>query len=382
MFLSKIEIFNYQSHKQTVFNFDKGFNLVHGETDHGKSILIKVINWVVTLSPRGFDFACDLVENPVVKIILTFTAEEQVIKIIRTKDKKTNAYRIEYIKNSVIVKSENFDAIKTSVPQPVIDILCMSDLNIRKQADGYFLLWDSPGQINEYINSVTIGEADAIVKKITSWVRKNKETIEYKQTDLEKKRLLLDKRCYKEINQFEILFEKHDTILEEYDTLKENLNKVTSVLDFCSKYKENIKKLNMILNSINIEELDKHVVLDKSYIELEKEIRYVSFELESIQYLKKKQSELETVLKLIDLSVLSTYEVLSSSVLEMEQELNFIVTVVKQLSNYEKQLKDLGLILVETEKSFQEHYVDWNTCLECGNEITEDQKQQILINKG
>ena len=53
--ITKIEIKNFQSHKDTMIDFDKGINSICGESDNGKTAIIRAIRWVIENRPLGTD---------------------------------------------------------------------------------------------------------------------------------------------------------------------------------------------------------------------------------------------------------------------------------------------------------------------------------------
>ena len=91
--ITKIEIKNFQSHKNTVLEFDKGVNVICGESDNGKSAVIRAIRWVVENYPQGTDkinsnWNEDFKEPLSVKL---YTEKGYVERI---RDKKRNGYNI------------------------------------------------------------------------------------------------------------------------------------------------------------------------------------------------------------------------------------------------------------------------------------------------
>lgn len=134
--ITRIELNNFQAHKHTVIDLDKGVNVITGETDNGKSSIVRAIRWVVENYPQGIDkinsnWNEDLKEPLSVKLY----TENGYVERIRTKDR--NGYNI--CKNGE--KEIKLDAIgKGNVPKEVTEFLNVSDVNFQYQLDPPYLL--------------------------------------------------------------------------------------------------------------------------------------------------------------------------------------------------------------------------------------------------
>ncbi|HHX22848.1 MAG: AAA family ATPase [Tepidanaerobacteraceae bacterium] len=54
--ISSLTLENFQSHKESKIVFDKGLTVIIGQTDQGKSAIIRALKWVLYNEPRGTDF--------------------------------------------------------------------------------------------------------------------------------------------------------------------------------------------------------------------------------------------------------------------------------------------------------------------------------------
>lgn len=145
----KIEIKNFQSHKNTVLEFDKGVNVICGESDNGKSAVIRAIRWVVENQPQGIEkINSNWNENFKEPLSVKLYTEKGYVERIR--DKKRNGYNI--CKNGE--KEIVLDAIGKGVPKEVIDFLNVSDVNFQFQLDPPYLLSKSSGEASKYLNEI------------------------------------------------------------------------------------------------------------------------------------------------------------------------------------------------------------------------------------
>ena len=145
---TKIEIKNFQSHKDTMIDFDKGINSICGESDNGKTAIIRAIRWVIENRPLGTDklnsfWNKDFKEEMSVKLY----TENGWVQRIRTKDR--NGYTICTDGTPV-----ELSAVGTDVPQEVKDFLKVNDINFQYQFDSPYLISMSSGEASKYLNNI------------------------------------------------------------------------------------------------------------------------------------------------------------------------------------------------------------------------------------
>jgi exonuclease SbcC len=56
VWLTEAHIVNFQSHKDTTINFVQGLNALIGESNQGKTAILRAINWALYNEPKGSDF--------------------------------------------------------------------------------------------------------------------------------------------------------------------------------------------------------------------------------------------------------------------------------------------------------------------------------------
>ena len=145
--LQKIEIRNFQSHKATNMALGDRVNTIQGNSDCGKSAVMRALNWLI-FNPAGDYFVSDWAKSPTGKAIkepceVTVHVDGHVIT--RRRDKDFNGY---------VLDGQTFEATRNSVPQQVAAILGLGEVNIQRQLDPPFLLSMSAGDVSRYINSL------------------------------------------------------------------------------------------------------------------------------------------------------------------------------------------------------------------------------------
>ena len=182
--IEKIEIHNFQSHKATVLELDAKVNTLQGNSDCGKSAVLRALHWLI-FNPAGDYFISDWARNGARQV-----APCEVIvhanghKIVRRRDKDFNGYYLD---------DEVFEATRNTVPQKILDILNMSEVNVQRQLDPPFLLSMSAGEVSRYINSlVNLSRIDTWIKASNSRDLELKRDVESAVARVDKAQALVD----------------------------------------------------------------------------------------------------------------------------------------------------------------------------------------------
>jgi exonuclease SbcC len=164
--ISELEIENFQSHKVTSLSFAPGVNVIIGQSDTGKSSIIRAINWVISNRPSGDSFRSNFSKDKT-EVAIEFDTGF----VVRTKGKSINKYETD---------GGELKALRTDVPQEVKDITRMQEINLQPQHKSYFLLDETPGNVAKAFNSVSgLEEMDAALKNINSKVRETSSKISH-----------------------------------------------------------------------------------------------------------------------------------------------------------------------------------------------------------
>lgn len=231
--INKIIINGFQSHKHTELNLSDGINILVGQSNSGKSAIIRALNWVFTNRPLGDGFIKHGEKESLVSI------HKPGITVTRLRNQKDNKYII-----SVNNTTTAFTSFGQEVPPQIVDIIGISDINIQRQFSPYFLVFDSPGSIAEYIRAITDSdEIDRVSNAISSEIRQKTN----------------------EINSLE---SQIVSITNKLDNLKTiDLQSLKTYIEKSEKIINYIHKTNLIISSI-IEIVDSIIKIDDSLIYL------------------------------------------------------------------------------------------------------------------
>lgn len=154
-FLEFIEVKNFQSHENTRVDLHPGMNVFIGESNVGKTAIMRAEELVRTNRPNNPAKVSRWARkrNKAGKIELTGRMEITIGKsdkqtITRFRDSKENGYCV----NGQVLKGEVMRA--KLPPSEVTQALNLTDVNIAKQHDPHFFLsWSAP-DISKYLNDL------------------------------------------------------------------------------------------------------------------------------------------------------------------------------------------------------------------------------------
>lgn len=204
-----IKIKNFQSHKDTTIEFDKGINIIKGVSNHGKTAILRALNWVINNKPDGDSYRSWWGGDTEVTLTL-----EDGTEIIRRRTDKVNEYQI---------KETHYTALNRGVPEDIQALINMNDVNIQNQLESVFLLNKTSGEIAKTLNNtVDLGIIDNTISNITqeynqvnASIKHGKEQIAYYVRELYK---------YKNLDAI-------DTLLTELEKEEGHLNRLNTFIE-------------------------------------------------------------------------------------------------------------------------------------------------------
>ena len=336
--ITKIELHNFQSHKNTTLEFDKGVNVICGESDNGKSAVIRAIRWVVENQPQGTEkINSNWNENFKEPLSVKLYTEKGYVERIR--DKKRNGYNI--CKNGE--KEVVLDAIGKGVPKEVTDFLNVSDVNFQFQLDPPYLLTKSSGEASKYLNEIV--HLDSI-DKIMSIADSDKRQLssEQKIVEADIKKLEEELKNTEWIDEADNLCKRTEKLYEIVDNLNDRQNELESQIN---SYEElELSKIDLTEHNKLIKEIEDITIPDTK--ELEDSI--FNYDLYGGQIVD--LSEAKKLVNDIDSIIIVDTKELEDSVSQYDELSN-------NVQQYEKELVELRDCLP-------------NICPLCGNELDKE----------
>lgn len=277
--IKKLIIENFQSHKHTEMDFSEGFNIIFGQSDHGKSAIIRALKWLLYNEPRGTDFIRHGASYAKVTVVL-----DNNYTIVRERSQSKNKYILFYPDG----KSMTFEGFGNEIPAEITkahgifkyepDSNASSSLNIGEQLEGPFLLSET-GAVRAKAIGRLIGLhiIDKAIRNCNVDIRRENQSEEKAKSEL----LDIEKRLdeYKFLNtvgerlkgtgaiidktrELIVKLGRLELIKKEYEAVIGGYNDVKARLDKLSRLKEceidiktceiNIKTLDRLIKAKNV----------------------------------------------------------------------------------------------------------------------------------
>jgi len=237
--IKKLTIQNFQSHEFSELEFSENVNVVVGNSDSGKSSIIRALKWLVFHKPSGDEMRSHWGGKTSVELITDDCT------VIKSKDKEQ-----EYI-----LGDTHFKAFGTNVPDEITKALNLSDINLQQQLDQSFLLSETPGNVAAHFNKVAkLDKIDTGLQNVNSEIRELTTSIRYEEgQEITLKEQL---SAFEHLDRFEIEVEVLEEMDKQYissmqketklETLIQNIKNANSDIDKHSKILEFEKPLDKI----------------------------------------------------------------------------------------------------------------------------------------
>lgn len=286
--LKQAKIKNFEAHKETTLDFSPGVNCIIGESDQGKSAILRALEWNLFNQPLGADVCSNWLEDINTSVELKFDKDV----LIRKRTKSFNGY---------LFNGEEYKGFKNKIPDNIKSFINMSDINKLSQYDPLFMLSWSPGERGKFLNEICDMQIiDTSTSNINKQIRSEnarikilKETLERSEQDLNsfedlkkmENKLLHIEKTAEQIEKLEEDCESLEDIIENLHNINKRKRKYTIALKFSDRisllYKKHVK---LSAEAANIEDLNE--IIGNLYAKEEK-----------LERAKKKQKDVQDEFK-------------------------------------------------------------------------------------
>ena len=412
--IEKIRLRHYELHEDSTIELSPGVNSIIGTSDHGKSSLVKAFNLVNENKPSGLGFVPHHHLNekgkPQVDSIVDVTLTGGVASRIKGKE---NMYTLflddEQIEEGVTPDPNRgkFSAFGQAVPEEIKDFINISEINVQKQAESFFLLNANSGEVVRKINSFVdlelidhvLSNADKDMRNTNSELKaahkqlaeidtklaayseldmidqlcNECETTEKDITDKEARvegiRDYVDsiKRVQKSISDIGDV-ERVSNIIQRAEktlaSIKEKQAKIQDIKSLVSNYRELVRNTPVIPDGIEAL-LQDAINLNNSIKEKENKIAGLDSIVAAIF---DKQKAIAEVSQIADLDI-TPLVVLNNKIKESDTKVIEIKSITEAIRSKQRQIESLETTIQEKQAEFDELMPE--VCPLCGNEIKE-----------
>lgn len=435
VWLTKVEIKNFLSHSKTIIELHPKLNILIGETNSGKSSILRAILWCLYNEPKGVEFLRTGEKKVSVKCHFS-----NGYSIERTRNEAQSGY---YEITKPTGETERFSGFGSEVPIQIFDIHQMPPvfltkdlslkLNVNEQLDGPFLITESPqrkaqmvGRLvgTQYIdyaikqlNKNILGDQRALKTHLEQLERWEKECEEYKDLPLLEEHL----------NFFESLVERQEQLEREIIQLKqlklnyencqskkqESLLLLSSLPDL-TEWNIQIEKIEMLLEQVEKGEgiLQKHqrLMKDKQHLmnqlktfpdltrfdgiicDGEQRIDELYELIQQTQQLKRIEKQRQTLNEQLQPFDLPSFEKMNEKAQELIEQLEQLQECHKayaklqgekgklnnDLNDIKKDYSENEEVLLTLETKLRELYQEQGVCPTCGSDLKEHQIHYLM----
>ena len=365
--ISKLILKSFQAHKSSELEFCPGLNAIVGESDEGKTSIIRALYWASQNKPSGGDFISDFSKRGECSSTIVVDGNE----VTRFKNKTKNEYRI---------NDQSFKALgKSGVPDEVSNILQLDELNFQNQMDSPFLLSSSSGEVARYLNDiVNLNVIDDSLKKVNAKTNECIRNIAGKSADVEIDEIALMEMGWVKLAEKELLQLEDDHLefknsqsLQEY--LIDVLEDADDLVDKLKPYKDLDERLNTI--EILIQHAGNWLFDNREHNEFKEHLNEIDDLIESIEEFKERDDELYQISLLVKeweswdagLKQLDSFKSDLNSVKTISDQIGSLAYNEKEIESLVDLTSSIGVYL-DNEKSLIDFQYAWKDVLDLKDE--------------
>lgn len=244
--ISRIHLTNFQGHKSTDLILSPGINVITGQSDSGKSSVIRSLYWLVYNRPTGAaeafkHWGADKKEPVAVMVELDGT---NAVRRFRQGSENGYELTIEGQEGGV----QKLKAIRQDVPAEVMAELDLDAHNLQVQHEGYFLLSDSPGDVARKLNEVCgLDIIDDCLKTAGLLISRNGQGIKVVESKIEK--IKADQESYDDLEGREKALGKLERKQGHLDDAREKIDTLVDLIDRRGRLAEDLETVNDLLEA-------------------------------------------------------------------------------------------------------------------------------------
>ncbi|MGA0383378.1 MAG: AAA family ATPase [Flavobacteriaceae bacterium] len=363
--IDSLKIKNFQSHSETSLDFSPGVNVIIGDTDSGKTSILRAVGWLLNNRPRGSSF----VRKGKKSCSVSIRTSRGLIE--RERKSSFNGYR---------VKSDSIDAsfteVGTTVPSEILSVLRLGDINTQSQLSSHFLIGMSDGyiskQLAEFLGFDFADKLSLLVKSGGTQASKEVSKFSDEAKDLQSKLSSIESK----------LAAKEDLIKVKnlYKNLESCFMGASTLEALISSYRRSshqLKRSNLLLAALS----DVDLLIDK-FNKLDLVVK--DFKVYSNAFAKLSSAKKNLLLSEKNFGAISINSNIEKNLLSLESvslEVKEISKIIATASIYSVKLSkskhdlDKSCVLLDDAFSSLEAAVDGLTyCSECLRELSEDDR--------
>lgn len=220
MSIESITLKEFQCHHKLTIEFDPLVTVLIGESDSGKSAVIRSIRWLATNRPSG---------DGIVRRGGGTDAGRSASVALRVDGRSVKRVRGPG-RNLFILDGDKLKSFGAGVPEPVERLLNLGPINIAGQHQAPHLFSLSPGEVARELNSVVnLAEIDRVQVRLAAELRKARATTEVYTARLAETRSCRDSLAW--VQDAAKVYSTVEARFATVDSLREHVRGVTHLLE-------------------------------------------------------------------------------------------------------------------------------------------------------
>jgi len=291
--IESVEIHNFQSHEDTIVKFKDGLNAIIGESNSGKTSILRAIRWCLDDDPHGSDFITTGQDDCSVTIIFSDGTK------IQRKRTRNSSGTYDVVGKTIqpdgtISKWQNiYKGFANNIPVDIANIHQMPKINLTKdicthlnmmsQFDGPFLVTDSPQVRASIIGRLTGTQiVDLSIKETNKEILNNSKLAKtYTQERDTLSNELIQYDYLKYYDEYLILFKSASKELYErmqlLDKVNDSLSEINGILNVINSLKDKINNISNNIDCYNLMlSIKQYILKQYEYVSLYNELIDIS----------------------------------------------------------------------------------------------------------
>jgi chromosome segregation ATPase len=242
MYISQITLHNFMRYEDVTVNLSQGFNAIVGQTDAGKSTILRALIWVMYNRPLGTEMC--RVGSDETSVTVVSNHEATVHTVQRLRSKKRNAY---------CLNGQWYDAVKNDVPLEVQEALgvhlaelgpkVLEMLNVSRQMDGPFMLSGSGGDAAKILGNLSgITQIDSGLASLRPDIQATNRNLE--TNDRLEKTYAAASIEFGDLEEESELLRRAGVTLRSAQELSQKLTQLTALKEAVTSYTSTIKTID------------------------------------------------------------------------------------------------------------------------------------------
>lgn len=290
MYIEKIIIENFQSHKYTEIDFVNGLNALVGESNSGKTAVFRALKWVLYNEPLGDYFIREGESSTRVTLILSTG-----YSIVRYRTRSKNGYELIDVDGSV----EIYEGFGSTVPEEITNVTRMVKvdftssenraLNLAEQLESAFLISEKPSvrasAIGRLVGVDALDDAVRLTARDLRAENQKYKALENREVDTKEK---LESYSHLDalgsrLSEFEDVMgkiEEHKEKIRILNLVKTKHDEILYELNLNKKLLDSLNSLNSMIETVNT--IEKYYINLRFYSNTQEKLNQIERDMKSI----------------------------------------------------------------------------------------------------